>query len=54
MHHSPLWQFKAKPVEGRETQAPKGEPVWWQSWEFYLIALLAVGLRLYSIDTAQL
>lgn len=53
MHHSPLWRLKAKPVEGRETQAPKRELIWWQSWEFYLIALLAVGLRLYSIDTAQ-
>ncbi|HEY6539324.1 MAG TPA: glycosyltransferase family 39 protein, partial [Ktedonobacteraceae bacterium] len=27
--------------------------MWWQSWEFYLIALLAIVLRLYRIDTAQ-
>ena len=53
MHHSPPWQLKAKPVERRETQIPTREPIWWQSWEFYLIALLAVGLRLYCIDTAQ-
>ena len=31
----------------------KKEPAWWMSWEFYLIVLLAVGLRLYRIDTAQ-
>jgi 4-amino-4-deoxy-L-arabinose transferase-like glycosyltransferase len=53
MHHSPRWRLKAKPMEGRETQTPKRELIWWQSWEFYLIALLAVGLRLYRIDTAQ-
>lgn len=53
MHHSPGWQLKAKPIKGRETQTSKREPIWWQSWEFYLIVLLAVGLRLYRIDTAQ-
>jgi 4-amino-4-deoxy-L-arabinose transferase-like glycosyltransferase len=53
MYHSPRWRLKAKPVEGREIQSPKREPIWWQSWEFYLIALLAGGLRLYRIDTAQ-
>ncbi|GLV54943.1 hypothetical protein KDH_17900 [Dictyobacter sp. S3.2.2.5] len=31
----------------------KQAPAWWMSWEFYLIVLLAVGLRLYRIDTAQ-
>lgn len=43
---------------GRDSSRPyrspaRKEPLWWQSWEFYLIALLAIVLRLYRIDTAQ-
>ena len=53
MRYSPRWRLKAKPIEESEIQTPKREPTWWQSWEFYLIALLAIGLRLYRIDTAQ-
>ncbi|HEU0001374.1 MAG TPA: glycosyltransferase family 39 protein, partial [Ktedonobacteraceae bacterium] len=53
MQHFSHWRLNAKLMKKRETQTPRGEPVWWQSWEFYLIALLAVGLRLYRIDTAQ-
>ncbi|MGH2497666.1 MAG: ArnT family glycosyltransferase [Ktedonobacteraceae bacterium] len=53
MHHFSCWRLKAKFMERREIQTSKREPVWWQSWEFYLIVLLAVGLRFYRIDTAQ-
>jgi 4-amino-4-deoxy-L-arabinose transferase-like glycosyltransferase len=53
MRYSPRWRLKAKPIEESEIQTPKREPIWWRSWEFYLIALLAIGLRLYRIDTAQ-
>ena len=54
MYHSPRWQrLKAMLMERRGTRTPEREPIWWQSWEFYLIALLAIGLRLYRIDTAQ-
>ncbi len=53
MYHSTLWKLKAKPNEESEAQTPRGEPAWWQSWEFYLIALLAIVLRFYRIDTAQ-
>ncbi len=49
-------QEKVKYIEKRaallDTSAKK-EPAWYKSWEFYLIVLLAVGLRLYRIDTAQ-
>ena len=51
----PRLQVNAKSME-KEEPAPariKKEPIWWMSWEFYLIVLLAVGLRLYRIDTAQ-
>jgi len=53
MYHSTLWRPGAKPDEEGETQAPSKGPVWWQSWELYLIALLAIVLRFYRIDTAQ-
>ena len=53
MYHSALWRPEAKSDEESETQAPSTERVWWQSWEFYLIALLAIVLRFYRIDTAQ-
>lgn len=53
MHHSTLWKPGAKPNEESETQVPSNERVWWQCWEFYLIALLAIVLRFYRIDAAQ-
>ncbi len=55
MYRSPRLQDNEEPVEQEErpVSASKREPVWWMSWEFYLIVLLAVGLRLYRIDTAQ-
>src|SRR5690242_3157052 len=53
MYYSTLRLPGAKPGEESETQAPVEEPVWWKSWEFYLIALLAITLRFYRIDTAQ-
>ena len=55
MYRSPRLQVNAESME-KEEPAPariKKEPIWWMSWEFYLIVLLAVGLRLYRIDTAQ-
>jgi 4-amino-4-deoxy-L-arabinose transferase-like glycosyltransferase len=39
--------------EELHVSALKKEQSWWQSWEFYLIVLLAVVLRFYRIDTAQ-
>lgn len=53
MYHSLRWRLKAKSDEESETLTPPKETVWWQSWEFYLIALLAIALRFYRIDTAQ-
>ena len=53
MYLSTLWRLKTKPDEESATQAPESEPLWWQSREFYLIALLAIILRFYRIDTAQ-
>src|SRR5690349_18274505 len=53
MYHSTLWRPGAELDEENKTQAPANERVWWQCWEFYLIALLAIALRFYRIDTAQ-
>ncbi len=53
MYHSTLRQAAAELDEASETQASTNERAWWQSWEFYLIALLAIALRFYRIDTAQ-
>ena len=55
MYRSPRLQVNAEAMEKEElaTVRSKKEPAWWMSWEFYLIVLLAVGLRLYRIDTAQ-
>ncbi len=48
-------QVNVEPAEERvlPVDNSKKEPAWYMSWEFYLIVLLAVGLRLYRIDTAQ-
>ncbi len=55
MYPFPQVQVHEKPIEKEELTPAriKKEPVWWMSWEVYLIVLLAVGLRLYRIDTAQ-
>lgn len=54
MYNSSQLQVNVGPREKEEFVAARigKEPVWWMSWEFYLIVLLAVGLRLYRIDTA--
>ncbi len=53
MHQSPSGQLPAEPSEEKAFPTHNSAPIWWRSWELYLIALLAVGLRLYRIDTAQ-
>ena len=55
MYRYPRLQNNTESVEKEEypVPGPPKEPVWWMSWEFYLLILLAVGLRFYRIDTAQ-
>src|ERR1019366_746014 len=55
MYRSPRLQINEEPERAGEHPASVSEkgPAWYRSWEFYVIVLLAVGLRLYRIDTAQ-
>jgi 4-amino-4-deoxy-L-arabinose transferase-like glycosyltransferase len=55
MYRSPGLPANTERMEKEEPRIsdPKRGPNWWQSWEFYLIILLAVALRFYRIDTSQ-
>jgi hypothetical protein len=55
MYRSPRLQVNEEPEREGKHPASVSEkgPAWYRSWEFYVIVVLAVGLRLYRIDTAQ-